>query len=198
MTISLTLVIPSLVYGATIDCTFYVQVKHYTCYVTKETLDNPNFLHDIVGRHAYLKNNYDVRGFILRQSKSEVFYKGIGEFFPNLVSFRWQYSNLKSITARDLESFPNLTQLDLSHNLLLTLDSDLFKYIPRIVGISIMSNKIQHIGENIFDGLKELKTVLLYSNPCIDGYYWGKGIQYEKAQLREACPPLTTPSAPRS
>lgn len=128
MIIGFLVAIATLAYGVVIDCTFYMQLDRYTCYVTKEKLENPNILDAIVGRHKPLKDNYNVDGLILRQSNSKIFYQGIGKFFPNLYSLAWQHGNLKSITARDLEAFPNLKNLDLSFNSLVTLDSDLFKY----------------------------------------------------------------------
>jgi Leucine-rich repeat (LRR) protein len=77
--------------------------------------------------------------------------------------------HLKIVSKEDLEQFPDLTILSLSHNDLERLDGDLFDYNPRLYAVWFNDNKkLKFIGANLLDSLTELENADFTIAGCID------------------------------
>lgn len=140
--------------------------------------------------------NYDVTAFGVYASKLPRIPRGIELLFPNLRVLLWGDGKLSSISASDLEPFPNLQALNLYQNELVSLDGDFFKHTPNIVWVVFTSNLIQQVGYGIFDGLNMLAQVNFRNNSCIDFLASASTeIQDLKMKLSRQCSPATTTEA---
>lgn len=100
---------------------------------------------------------------------------------------------LKSISAADLEQFPNLVFLEVSGSPLTSLDGDLFKYNPNMRYIYLYQNQIQHVGLDLVKNLNNLQALYMHGNPCTheDTYTFDrKGTLKLNDELPLMCPPL--------
>lgn len=121
-------------------------------------------------------------------------------YFPNLRGIYWPSSKLETITATDLQPFPNLVYLDLSYNLIRKLDGDLFKYTPQLVTLQLSYNFIDYIGAGLFNGVTGLKWAYFFINICLgisqpdfdlsEDY----SIARLQADLEHLCGPLDLPT----
>lgn len=108
----------------------------------------------------FQNKNYDVS---LKKIPSN-----FGSYFPSLTAIYFVVE-LETITASDLQPFPNLVFLNLQGNRLRRVDGDLFKYNPKLYTIYLSANSIEYVGEGIFDGLNELFAIYFAYNPCTGG-----------------------------
>lgn len=85
---------------------------------------------------------------------------GIKSQFPNLKALQISDCGLFSVNKENLKEFGKaLGHLDLSYNLLTSIDGDLFQYNPNMKVISLNDNPIFHIDSEFFTNLKSLKSV---------------------------------------
>jgi len=98
----------------------------------------------------------------------EYFPRNLKNIFINLNMIYIHNGPLKEIHQNDLRPFPNLLQLGLSYNDIEYLEDGLFDYNPELAYISIESNKIIHIGSQVFENLNKLSWLYLQDNTCID------------------------------
>lgn len=124
--------------------------------------------------------------------------EGIETFFPNLRGFQIYDSKLQTI-SKDVLKFPSLQVLLLSGNELVTLDSDLFAFTPKLAEIWLGSNSLQHVGHNLFAGLNELAYAMFFGNPCINQNAVNRQEVLElNIQLPISCPPISDNSTTTS
>lgn len=96
------------------------------------------------------------------------FPKGIVSFFKNVHSLRFWQQNLVSLTAKDLEPFPNLLLLSLVGNKLTYLGGDLFSSNRHLQFLDFTGNDIQRIQHNLVTHLNNLEMMFFTANSCID------------------------------
>lgn len=80
--------------------------------------------------------------------------------FPNLIALNITDSNLISIIKENLQEFgSSLEVLDLSFNLLISIDADLFEYNSNIKYVGFNGNPLRYIEPAFFTNLLNLKSV---------------------------------------
>ena len=94
----------------------------------------------------------------------------------NLENIPWKFQNPgrildldlhgNSITVVDsnISSFSNLERLDLSRNLLVHIDSNVFISSVRLTRLSLEGNRLSNLEIDVFNGLQKLSSLDLSSN----------------------------------
>jgi hypothetical protein len=112
-------------------------------------------------------------------------------FFPYIRAFQWFNSNLWLISAQDLRQFPNLILLSLSKNKITTLESDVFKFTPRLILINFDNNLLFHVGDDFLETVRYLSKAYFRSNPCFNDYeLTPSAVRRLNERIPEACPML--------
>lgn len=142
----------------------------YTCVAEVVSTANKLELEKIKGDHDEGKTNDDVVFLYIYNQKLEKIPNNLNKFFPNVKVLEWNNSNLKSLSAEDLKQYPELITFSSYYNDIVTLESDVFKYNPKLQWIYFHKSNIQHVGEGLLDGLDELTFVNFERNPCINTY----------------------------
>lgn len=96
------------------------------------------------------------------------FPKGIVKFFPKLKALTVFGSKLKSVKQKDLKYLTKLISLNLSYNVIDTLEMNLFKFNQKLKNIELNGNKLKYVDEDLLNGLNDLQTVFFQNNFCID------------------------------
>lgn len=150
----------------------------------------------VKGDHLPGKNNLHVEAFDLQNQDLRQIPSEVGIFFPYLRILQWFNSNLWSLSATDLQQFPNLILLIVSKNKITTLDSDVFRFTPRLISINFENNLLFHVGENMLGNLRYLTKAYFRSNPCYNDFeVTANGIKQLNTKLPIACPPLPEESS---
>lgn len=168
----------------------------YTCWRAQiSNYNNSTSLESVQQNHLEGKINSDVRALRVESDATRMkkLPKNIEGFFPNLEVLIWVYGNLMSITADDLKPFPEMKNLALWDNEIVSLDSDLFQHSPMLDVFHVTSNKIANVGHNVLANLNELREVWFSNNPCISFIaQTPQQIAELKQMLVAQCPSLTT------
>lgn len=115
----------------------------------------------------------------------------IEKFFKNLLAMTFRDTNIHSISAQDLQSFPQLQSLEINHGDLSSLDGNLFMYNPRLLNVAFDDNEIEHIGLDLVTKLDHLRELALSRNTCIDeSAFWRPDVLKLAPKLSVLCPPL--------
>lgn len=153
--------------GVEIECNYRVLSwggnagELYACDAIVINVEDPTTVTDISGAHMAGINNEDVNGFYIIEDRIiSAIPQGIENFFENLESLLWWNGNISSIDSTVFQSFPNLKDINLSWNKLVSLDGDLFKHTRKLGGIYFDGN----------DLLTELTAVNFGSNHCTDAW----------------------------
>lgn len=193
--------------GVTIDCQYIIGFwgpgahNLYSCQGTV-TDDGGDVITSVTGTLDAGKSLSDVQFFNLVTLDHVVhIYKlpsNFGTIFPGLLGFSWSNSQLRTITAADLQPFPNLTRLEINYNFIRHLDGDLFKYNPKLIDIEMYGNYIESVGKGIFSGLTALQYIEYFSNICIPNIptpFMGPTYTVTdlQADFEHLCGPLTVP-----
>ena len=118
-------------------------------------------------KYPYPTNLSEVKE--LKISTDQVLYMptGIEKFYSYLKALFVVHCGMKEIKQIDIKVFPGLRVLDFSANVIEIIEKDLFKFNPKLVYINIDMNNLKHINANVFDHLKELKSLNFAGNLCI-------------------------------
>lgn len=73
------------------------------------------------------------------------------------------------ITSSTFEHLANLTELDLSNNLMNSLDPEVFSYLSRLETLDLSGNDGLNIAQSLFEHLNELKNLTIYKNQVSSG-----------------------------
>lgn len=143
----------------------------YGCEVEVISIDDPYSLTEVQGDHLSGNCNDDVEFFRLQNHGDlRSIPKQIEKFFRNILVLQWTSGNIASITADDLEPFPNLRSLVMYSNKIEHLDSDLFKHSQKLQVIYFGFNLIKHVGPGLLSSLTNLKRADFAGNLCVDFY----------------------------
>jgi Leucine-rich repeat (LRR) protein len=146
----------------------------------------------VIGDHIGSRKNEDVEGISFNNLKIYQIPRNIHRFFSNLKTLTISSCGLKNISKQDFFGLKLLKHLTLNGNLIASLPNNLFENTPVIEAISMYGNKIELIGPNVFDSLKNLKYVNLKMNVNIDVCckdYNGTSIEQLKTIINENCQP---------
>lgn len=170
----------------------------YQCY---PKVSNPGFkpnLESVVGNHVSGKSLLDVDTLYIENQNVGYVPKDIEKFFPNLKGLQFHGGHLLTISASDLEPFPNLIVLALAGNNFISLPGDLFKHTPKIAYVDFDNNQIQHAGAKLLDNLQGLIFGKFRNNPCINFYASSTAeVQALKENLK-SCPSSDTTTSSTS
>lgn len=200
--INLQLPIECPLHGVEIECEYEMMYWHigyfYTCTATVFSVNIPTAVTAINGTHMEGKFHADVKGFWISGSKTLTkIPNGIGDFFPNLKVFWWCNGNISSIDSSTFQAFPNLLQIDLGHNKIVTLDGDEFQFTRKLRYISFKYNLLEHVGKDLLTGLIDLTWADFQFNPCTKAWTAADApnqIHELKDQLLIKCPPSAPPT----
>ena len=193
-------------YALIIDCVFdmidwaYVENRVYSCDGRTIERGTEGNIEKISGSHMGGKTNNDVEGFNFEKQDISLIPKNTADVFPNLKCLNFFESNLLTISATDLQPFPELLVFAVMSNKIVSVDGDLFTHNLKLRYIDFDLNQLENVGHNLLGHLNQLKIADFNRNPCI------KRLASTSAQIQELnillpihCPPLaptTTKPAP--
>lgn len=152
----------------------------------------------VSGTHSFGKSNDDLRVFYINSKTVNYFPKGIEKTFKNLQGIELTNSSLQEITQSDVSVFPELVVLYLGFNCLQVLEQGLFDFNPKLKIINLFRNKISQIYPNVFDNLKQLFTLHLDENTCINTYAYRNATEVQSViqQVKLSCPYIPSRMTP--
>ncbi|XP_070500138.1 uncharacterized protein [Chironomus tepperi] len=163
--------------SADMECEFgmfyFIAVGDVYCCDLKNTLNIKSkesaVINSAKGTHETGKSDSDIAGFYSVDSSRviEYFPRNLANFFTNIKAIFINYGRLKEIQQSDLKPFPKLVYLNLGDNGIEFLEDGLFTYNPELKVVSFSSNKLIHIGTQVFDNLNNLAWLYLSKNNCI-------------------------------
>lgn len=150
---------------------------------------SPSGILRVVGDHLRDRGSKDVQAISFMGLRLERFPQGIEKFFPNLKILTINGCGLQSISKIDIFHLKHLSQLTLNGNFITSLPGDLFDGTSSVEIVSFYGNRIEFIGAEIFDSLRDLKYVNLKVNTNIDVCFKPTGISLEelKKVIKENC-----------
>lgn len=167
----------------------------YTCTGTFQFVGDDRNVTEVRGNHTAGNNNSNVLAIALsNQLLENGIPTSLERFFPNLTVLSISNAGLAQVSRSDLVPFRNLQALILFSNQLESLDGDLFVNTPLLQYINLGSNHLRNLGANIFNPLRNLRTLRLGHNVCIDGYVDNNATVIEafKWEASFRCPPAIT------
>lgn len=155
------------------DCVFstdsWTSIKSvYKCAAVVTIAGNASVLFDVRGYHDPEKNNIDVDALEVRSQDLKRIPSRITNFFPNIRALLFYSTGLNSLTADDLKPYQNLQYLNAYQCNVMSLNSDVFKYTPRLLLLDFRYNSLYHVGFNTLGSLNYLTSAYFASNPCVD------------------------------
>ena len=110
-------------------------------------------------------NNSFVKQLVIRNLNLSFVPKNVARFFPNIESLDFYESRIQEIRRSDIEGFPWLKQLRMDRNHIKVLESNLFD-ANLMNAITFLRNPIVHVGYDVFESLKDLKTLHFDVSTC--------------------------------
>lgn len=155
--------------GFILQCTYIVFSELYTCFAVFIASDSETSVTAVQGLHLDERNNNDVVSLAAIQTRNiDLMPNNIGSFFPNIEAVEFMDGSTSSISAENLQQFPNLRSLNLYGLNLISLSSDLFTYNPDLEWLDVQVNQIELVGLNLLDNLPKLTTARFSRNVCIN------------------------------
>lgn len=106
---------------------------------------------------------------MLSNAEIDFFPKGLENFIPIMKLLILTTCGLKEVTQQDLSPFMDLEDLDLSMNLIQSLEPGLFIYNPQLETILLYENLIMTVGADVFRSLRNLRRLTFGVNRCYSG-----------------------------
>ena len=187
--------------GIIFDCNFrtsqWTQIDNlYTCNVRQVTPSGSNTaLADVRGIHLPGQTNENVQAIEnLNTFSYNRIPTNLKDFFPNLIGIYFWRGNITTISAEDLQPFPNLRIFGIESHRLVTIDGNLFKHTPRVQIVMLSDNLIENVGLNLLTGLTNLNIAVFLRNTCINSFAdTPAGLENLRNELISQCPPLVCP-----
>lgn len=170
---------------------------NYSCHAKiSEKCDASNVVIGVSNNHTKKKSLSDVRYLDFFNRSVPEIPTSLEKFFPDIQAFSVWYAGLKKVSKKVLK-YPKLILLNLSHNNLESLDSDLFEFVPNIDILFLDHNPMSHVGLNILDSLHHLKkTITMHTWKCkvhTTIHDFEKNLEQKikdlKQELKQKCPP---------
>lgn len=141
--------------------------KVYRCSPRVKFVGESRHLGRVLGVHQLGKTHKDV-DYLEIFNQHLPFIPNNLSFFKNLKGLEFYNSNLTTISAGDLQPFPQLLLFLANNNRLVSIDGDLFKHTPLLRWISFSYNQIHHVGHDLVKNLNHLESLWFNNNPCVD------------------------------
>lgn len=161
--------------GVILECKYVISEwttvgQAYYCDATFVCSGSQTIVESVRGSHALGKSHFDVNAFMVENKVLKRLYKGIENFFPNIIAIHIENSRMEEINADDLKPFLNMTRLTVPSNKLVSIDGDLFKFTPKMQFIHFQNNLIEYVQENLLSNLNfdKIIDVNFANNVCIN------------------------------
>lgn len=164
--------------------------SHYYC-ATTVSFNGSTSVESVGGMENHLegKTNDDVGWLFMDRDYSPFFPSGIERFFKNLKAITIVRAGLKSISASDLQPFPDLIYVHLDYNNLTAIDGNLFLFNPRLQVVYMGHNQLEYIGSDLVNHLNDLRLLDLRNNTCISKYAETRDrVMLLALELKNVCP----------
>lgn len=97
--------------------------------------------------------------------------KNMLDFFPNLIAIDFSSTNISEISSNDLKAYTDLVYFSIFDSKISVIPGDVFKYNEKLKYVSFAHNfLLKHVGENLFENLKQLQRANFGKSNCIDLY----------------------------
>jgi hypothetical protein len=203
MKIFLFLFLVSSASGIIINCEFnndnnwFVIGKVKTCHVTSADFsDNSTHITGVGRTHSSGKSNVYVKmihfgwPFDCPVNLQKI-PKGFLKYFPNLIGLSFKKCPISTLNGDELDEYPNLQFYAQQDSNLTRIPGNFFKSTPNMKLIYFGINKIQNVGANLLDHLKDLQEVYFYKNSCIDKDALSSSqVPALIEELRQKCPDI--------
>lgn len=165
--------------------------KRYSCAVVKYVTDGSSkAVETVTGSHLNSSYSHEnVTQFFAKGLKIEQFPERLGSHFPNLKVIRIAMCDLSILYKSSLVKLEILEFLDLSGNRLENLKSDVFENTPNLIELWLNKNRLQFVGSQILNPLKNLKVVNFGANTCVgsNARHSSEDLERLKIELRLKC-----------
>lgn len=162
-------------YKVTTIETFGPLNKPYQCAAKDLDVEGHATVDKVAGTHVAAKTDDDVKLISMKKIKCERIPKDFNKHFKNLEGIFAFSMGLKTVVKDDLVGYNKLKYLDMSHNHIQTLPSNLFEGNPDLEWIDFADNKLYQVGKNLLTPLTKLNYADFQSNRCVDFRAWDKG-----------------------
>lgn len=95
--------------------------------------------------------------------------------------------NMKKVDPMAFKDLPSLKYIWIDQLNLVEVPENLFKYNPHMTRICLKNNKLRYVSPKTFEGLKELRTVILTNNSCAYKTYWAESFNVMRQDLIANC-----------
>lgn len=160
----------------TIDCEFKTDFIHdwgdrYSCRTIKFiTKDGDKRINLVNGDHLKGRMNENVTQYFARGLNVERFPSGLGDYFVGLEVVRISVCNMRLLIKSDMEGLGRLKYLDLIGNKIEKLDSNAFDHAPKLIEVILNNNRLQFIGAQFLESLKNIQSISFGGNICVTSY----------------------------
>ena len=162
--------------GVVINCKFQntswqVIGSVYSCEAQSLSEISVRNVTNITGTHQSGMIDADVEVFEINIRNDLTFVPhGVEQFFPNLIGLQIGYSQIRELIGDELKNYPNLEFFSVHMSPLERISGDLFQFNPLMRLLWFQSNRIQHVGEQLFEPLNvsRLERVNFFNNVCTD------------------------------
>lgn len=127
-------------------------------------------IHYVTNLHEFGQRDRDVKVFIIKQQICLFLPTKIENFFSQLQEIEVDSSGLKQLFRENFASLTSLTMAIFPGNEIEFLPNDLFIYNPRLTHIDFSQNKINSVGRNFFNSLRNLRYLMFDDNDCYEGF----------------------------
>lgn len=95
--------------------------------------------------------------------------------------------NIKTLDPNVFNHLPSLKYVWIDQLNLIDVPEKLFNKNPNMVRICLKNNKLRYVNPKMFDGLKDLKTVIFYNNVCATKVYQSEEFLQMRNDLIRNC-----------
>lgn len=182
----------------TIKCEFQhakiLKVKEiYKCKVQNLTITSAALqITSTEGDQKANKSSEDVGVLLIENQVCHFLPKNLDKHFPGIYHLDVNNSELKAVTADDMEMFPRLQHLFIRNNQIEVLPHDLLRHNPLLTFVNFNRNRIRIIDPTTFDLLPQLVSLSLEGNICVDGFAMqDEALMEFKAEIARNCSQTT-------
>jgi hypothetical protein len=163
-------------------------VTDYSCIADVKGIIVHKVVTELYGVHGFEKENKDVKIVQISNQHLLQMPRELEGFFPNIKGFFINFCKLTSISKDDLKPYKHLMYFSVRNNLLTKIDGNLFQYNPKIEFVSFGYNKINDIGNDLMEKLKNIHIASFIKNKCIDKFATtASALQKVKKDIKARC-----------
>lgn len=178
-----------------IDCEFKNDYIHnwggrYSCHTKKfAVIGSDRKIKNVSGVHFKNQTNDNVTQYFARGLVIQIFPSGLGERFTNVEVVRITSCSMRLLLKEDMENLVKLKYLDLVNNKIEKLESNTFENTLNLIEILLDNNRLQFIGAELLNLLKNIQLVRFGANVCIGSHaiYSQEQLARLKTEIKLKC-----------